>query len=82
VAFYAIGTDPFEPLDELVQYKEAQGYIWPVSMAPAGMLPDYSILVQSTKVAIDGEGIITFREGYGRKSSDIWRQLFQRLSKS
>jgi len=82
VAFYAIGTDPFERLDKLVQYKEAQGYIWPVSMAPAGMLPDYSIIVQSTKVAIDGEGIIVFREGYGVKSSDIWRQLFQRLSES
>ncbi len=82
MAFYAIGTDPFEPLNKLVQYKEAQGYIWPVSMAPAGMLPDYNIIVQSTKVAIDGEGIITFREGYGVKSSDIWRQLFQRLSKS
>ncbi len=65
-----------------MQYKEAQGYIWPVSMAPAGMLPDYSIIVQSTKVAIDGEGIIVFREGYGVKSSDIWRQLFQRLSES
>jgi len=46
------------------------------------MLPDYSIIVQSTKVAIDGEGIIVFREGYGVKSSDIWRQLFQRLSES
>jgi hypothetical protein len=51
-------------------------------MAPDGMLPDYNITVQSTKVAIDGEGIVTFREGYGRKSADIWRQLFQRLSQS
>ena len=82
MAFYAIGIDPFERLDKLVQYKKAQDYIWPVSMAPDGMLPDYNITVQSTKVAIDGEGIITFREGYGRKSDDIWRQLFQRLSQS
>ncbi len=82
MAFYAIGIDPFERLDKLVQYKEAQGYIWPVSTAPDGILPDYNITVQSTKVAIDGEGIITFREGYGRKSAEIWRELFQRLSKS
>ncbi len=82
MAFYAIGIDPFERLDRLLEYKEAQGYPWPVSMAPTGILPDYNITVQSTKVAIDGEGIITFREGYGRKFSDVWRQLFQRLTKS
>ena len=82
MAFYAVGTDPFEKLDRLVAYKEQQGYPWPVSTAPSGMLPDYKVTVQSTKVAIDGDGIITFREGYGAKSSDIWRQLFESLSKS
>ena len=82
MAFYAVGTDPFEGLDKLAEYKEHQGYTWPVSTAPVGMLPDYNITVQSTKVAIDSDGIITFREGYGVKSSDIWRQLLESLSKS
>ena len=80
VAFYAIGVDPGEGISLLEQYKEAQGYPWPVTTAPSGMLPDYRILTQSTKVAIDSSGVITFRAGYGVESPDTWHTVFSQLA--
>ncbi len=51
-----------------------------MATAPSGMLPDYRITVQSTKVAINGDGIIGFRAGYGVKADDIWHQVFRQLT--
>ena len=79
VSFYAIGVDPSESLQLLEQYKQAQGYPWPVATAPPAILPDYKIITQSTKVAIDDAGVITFRAGYGVESSDTWNQVFLQL---
>lgn len=64
----------------LVDYKKAQGYPWPVAVAPTGMLPPYNITTQSTKVAINSTGVITFREGYGVKGVEVWRKVFEELT--
>ena len=80
VDFYALGIDPTEGLGSLVRYRDGQGYPWPVSKAPAAMLPQYNILGQPTKLAIDGNGVITFRGGYGVESVETWQQVFQELS--
>ena len=80
VDFYALGIDPTEELGTLVGYKDGQGYPWPVSKAPAAMLPQYNVLGQPTKVAIDGDGVIVFREGYGVEPAETWHELFRELS--
>jgi hypothetical protein len=64
----------------LVAYKKAQGYPWPVAVAPSGMLPAYNITIQSTKVAVNRAGVITFREGYGVKGGDVWHRVFKELT--
>ena len=80
MAFYAIGVDPGEGISLLERYKEAQGYPWAVTTAPSGMLPDYRIITQSTKVAIDASGVIIFRAGYGVESPNTWHQVFRQLT--
>ncbi|MBI4312933.1 MAG: hypothetical protein HY681_14320 [Chloroflexi bacterium] len=80
MSFIAIGIDPYEKLDDLVAYKKAQGYPWPVAVAPAGILPAYDITIQATKVAVNRQGVITFREGYGVMGEDAWRNVFEDLS--
>ena len=80
VDFYAVGLYPGESLSQLEQAKETRGYPWPVAVAAAGMLPDYRVLTQSTKVAIDGKGVITFRAGYGQGGPDTWHQVFLHLA--
>ena len=55
-AFYAVGTDPSEGIEQLVEYADAQGYPWPIAYPGDGMLSDLRVVVQSTKVAFDGQG--------------------------
>ena len=82
VAFYAVGQDPTESLGEMEQYRERQGYPWPVAEPIDKMLIDLRVLQQSTKIAVDARGIITYRAGYGRGDPDTWWQVFQGLAKS
>ena len=82
VAFYAIGVDPTESLDQLDSYREKQGYPWPMAVPGPRMLSEFRVLNQSTKVAIDGDGIITYRHGYGRGDETRWRQVFAELAGS
>ena len=82
VDLYAVNTDPTEGLSSLVRFRDGQGHPWPVAQAPAGMLPQYNILQQSSKVAIDRHGIIQFRETYSVESEETWRRIFQELSQA
>ena len=77
---YAIGIDPTESLAELERFNNTYGYTWPVAKPPGTMLIDYRVIVRSTKVAIDGNGIITFREGYGAKSAETWHEVFRQVT--
>ncbi len=80
VDFYALSYDLFVELSELVRYRDGQDHPWPVAKAPAAMLPQYNIVQQSTKVAIDRDGVILFREGYGVEDAETWHRLFRELS--
>ena len=78
--FYGLGIDPTEGLGTLVSYRDGQDYPWPVAKAPGTMLPEYNVLRQPTKLAIDVNGVIVFRGGYGVESAEKWQQVFQELS--
>ena len=80
VDFYAVNIDLGEDLSSLVMFRDEQDHPWPVAQAPSGMLPEYNIQQQSTKVAIDGDGVIVFREGFGVEPAETWNQLFRELS--
>ena len=80
VDFYGLGIDPTEGLGTLVSYRDGQDYPWPVAKAPGTMLPEYNVLRQPTKLAIDVNGVIVFRGGYGVESAEKWQQVFQELS--
>ena len=78
--FYALGIDPTEGLGTLVRYRDGQDYPWPVAKAPAGMLPEYNVLRQPAKLAIDSNGAIVFRGGYAVETAETWQRVFQELS--
>ena len=82
VDFYGLGIDPTESLGTLIRYRDKQGYPWPVAKTPAGMLPEYSVLGQPNKLAIDGDGVIVYRGGYSVESAEKWHQVFQELSQA
>ena len=44
------------------------------------MLKDFNVTRQSTKVAIDANGIIVYRAGIGQGDSNEWHGVFIELS--
>jgi hypothetical protein len=46
-----------------------------VTTAPAGMLSDYRIPTQASKMAIDGTARHHPTRGYGTESSDTWHKV-------
>ena len=79
VAFYLVGQDTTETLDEIIAYKERQGQTWEVAAPNLQLLRDLNVLSQSTKVAFDHNGVIVYRDGYRGGSPDKWRDVFREL---
>ncbi|MBM3934336.1 MAG: TlpA family protein disulfide reductase [SAR202 cluster bacterium] len=80
VAFYAIGIDPSESISDLQDVARSRGYPWPGALPNSTMARDFNVLQQSTKIAIDSEGKIIYRDGYGVGSDDTWRSTLSTLT--
>ena len=80
VDFYAVGQDPTESLETMERYRIEQGYPWPVAKTDSQTLRKLGVLQASTKLAVDGRGIINYRAGHGGGDPKTWRQVFIRLS--
>ena len=83
VDFYAVAvSSAFDNLERLENNRNRNGYPWPVAIAvdESRALADLNVSYQSTKVAFDSSGVITYRDGFGGGGSDIWRQVFADLA--
>ena len=56
------------------------GHPWPVATAPGQVMADLGVTIQSTKIAFDSRGMITYREGMGQGNDEEWRQVFTELA--
>lgn len=43
------------------------------------MMSDLKVTRQSTKIAISPDGVITYRDGYGKGTDQTWREVFEDL---
>ncbi len=80
VPFYAMNVDPTAVFEEIEAYKYQQGYPWSVAQAGAGTPADFKVTRQSTKIAIGSDGIITYRDSYGKGDDETWHQVFKELA--
>ena len=81
VAILGIGQDPSEDANDVARY--ANRLDLPFELAPYenDILPAYNIISQSSKVAIDGNGVITYRGGYSRTLSEHdWREVLDEVA--
>ena len=78
IPLYLVRADPSEDLEFLERYRQKNEYPWPVSIPDSKMLSNLRILSQSSKVAVDGNGIIRYRDGYGQ-GRDSWEDVFKGL---
>ena len=80
VDFYAVNIDPTDNMERLEAFRENQGYPWPIAHSGGDTLASLKVRQQSTKVAIDANGVIVYRERMGGGNAEKWREVFQELS--
>ena len=74
VDFYLVAFN--ESAATLDAYIAENGYANMTATQPVGsMLRDLKIVSQSSMLAMDGAGVITFRKGYGGRSVDFRAEL-------
>ncbi len=79
VDFYAIGQSRFESIEQLESDRKKEGYPWPIAAIGTDVLKDLRVLQQSTKIALEHHGIISYRENYARGGAEEWREVFTDL---
>lgn len=80
MAFYGVGFDPTESLSELEAYRKRNDFAYQAAVPASRIVPDLGVRVQSTKIAMDGNGIIVYRAGKGGGNQATWRKVFADLA--
>ena len=70
VDFYAIGQSEIETLDQLEHERIEQDYPWPIAKIHGAVLKELKVLQQSTKLALNPQGVISYRSGYAKGGVD------------
>ena len=78
INFYAVGFN--ESLDVLSEAQARSDHPGEVATPSAKMISDFNVARQSTKVAIDGNGIIVYRAGYRQGDPSEWEGVFKELT--
>ena len=60
------------------RYRQEQGYPWPVAKTDTRTLRKLGVMQVSTKIAVDDQGVITYRAGHGGGNPQTWRAVFRR----
>jgi hypothetical protein len=60
--------------------RKKQGYPWPVAKITGSGIRDLKVFLQSTKIAIDGNGVITYRDGFSQGNLDKWQKALEDLA--
>ena len=80
VNFYIVGSDPSQTLDSLEADRQGEGYPGTVAETAGSGLRDLNILQQSTKIALDGNGVIAYRDSFGRGDIGTWSRVLTELA--
>ena len=75
--FIAVDIGDGVDLGELNAFSQKQGYPWAVGRTNRETLKSLDVTVQSTKIAIDADGVIVYRAGYGEGTSEEWTGVFR-----
>ncbi len=68
--------------DQLGDHAARQGYAGIFAEGPASLVRDYNVRQQSSWVAIERDGTIVRRRGYGADGTSFWRGVLDTLRAS
>ncbi len=80
IGFIAVDVDPSEDAEHIATYAAQQAYPWEMATYDGGILVDYAITSQASKIVIDADGIITLRGTYGTLSERAWRDALDAVT--
>ncbi len=80
VVFISVGVDPTESISDLIKHKDQNDHPWTIAKPLDQMIADLKVTSQSTKIAFNSSGIITYRDGYGKGSKEIWTNWMKNSS--
>ena len=94
VGFIIVAINPLEDMNEfsdaailrinnqsgqMFSYMDSSGDYWNIALPLGQMLADFKVRSQSTKIAIDSNGVIVYRDGYGKGDEWLWETVFDKL---
>ena len=77
VVFISVGVDPTESISDLIKHKDQNDHPWTIAKPLDQMIADLKVTSQSTKIAFNSSGIITYRDGYGKGNREIWAKWME-----
>ena len=78
VNLYAVAFN--ESLETLSASQDRTGHPGEVATPDGSMISDFKVTSQSTKVAIDGNGVIVYRAGIGQGDTNEWHGVLTELA--
>ena len=79
VEIVGVGVDPSEEAKDILSYKEAQEFTWPMTTADVQMLKSYNVTRQAAHMALDSNGVVVSDLRYGSETASSWREVFESL---
>ncbi len=76
----AVSTDPGDDNDAIRSYKDQNEFPWPMAPTSPEMVRAYGVRAQSTKFAIDADGIIAYTKGYGNAGEAEWIRILESVA--
>ena len=73
----AVSIDPGDDADKISSYQDQYDFRWPMALTSREMLVAYGVRQQSTKFAIDADGIVTYTRGPGNAGEDGWTRILE-----
>ena len=73
----AVSIDPGDDADKIRRYQDQYDFRWPMALTSREMLVAYGVRQQSTKFAIDADGIVTYTRGPGNAGEDAWKRVLE-----
>ncbi len=76
-----ISFDGNEAKETLRQFFSSNGYTWTTGLGNQDVLSKYGVFTQSTKIALNADGVVVFRSGYGTLPKDQWQKALAEITK-
>ena len=82
VAVLGIAASPIDDENSIRRYAQRQGYTWDMAVFDTDVTRTYGINQHASAVAIDGNGVITFKKGYrdGSLPTSAWRGILDEVT--